>query len=178
MYPYKIPYRVKVIGLLVWVPLLIFGASGCNMDLSSLSRSGALPVVQAEEPSSVAVRSIPFLGDYGEALEISVREAKPMLVFFTLSNCASSRRMLETTFCNEEIKRLSTRFVCVKIDGAHAGELCRAKNITSFPTILFQNSHEQELQRLSGSQSSDQLTLQMHVMLQSTAAKTGSVVRK
>ena len=148
------------------------------MDHGPAQRGGGMPAAQVQEPAPAAQTQTDFLDDYRQAVDISIREAKPMLVFFTLSNCSSSKRMQETTFCDEEIRRLSHRFVCVRINGSKEAELCSEKRITSFPTILFQNSREQELQRLSGIQSPDQLALQMHVLIQSTAAKIGSVVRK
>ena len=165
---------ISVVALTV-----VFGITGCNRNFhDSLSQGQNRPIVHQDEAQSATYDTIAFLSDYREALDISMRDAKPMLVFFTLPNCGSSKKMLETTFCDEEIRRLSTRFVCVRIDGAKESGLCKSNDIQSFPTILFVNPRQQELQRLSGNQSPEQLALQMHVMIQSTAAKVGSVVRK
>lgn len=178
MTPIKLFIKIPTILGFFLAVVLLCAAGGCNSESNTLFRPGNLSAAHADETSVATPHPLNFVEDYSEALEVSIRDSKPMLVFFTLPNCASSKRMYDTTFCDEEINRLSSRFVCVRIDGAKEGELCRSKGITSFPTILFLNSREQELSRLSGTQTSDQLALHMHVMLQSTAVKVGAIVRK
>lgn len=86
--------------------------------------------------------------------------------------------MQDTTFSDAEVRRLSDRFVCVSIDGATDTELCEFYAVKNFPTTLILNAQGTELQRLSGKQTPAELVLQMHVAIQSTAAKGSQTVRK
>ncbi len=153
---------------------------GCGVDPPSVrktppTRHTVQRMVAAE---AVVRRPIQFLEDYRQAADISANEFKPLMMFFTLPHCANSQKMLETTFGDEEIQKLSQRFVCVRIDGSKETAFCKTQDIHNFPTLLFLTPQRQELQRLSGNLSPDQLALQMHVMIQSTAVKIGLVVRQ
>ena len=83
---------------------------------------------------------------------------------------------METTFRDDEIKRLAERFVCIHVDGAQESELCESLEISCFPTIILSNANGAEVRRLVGGQTSDQLALQMHVILQATALRSQTVV--
>lgn len=166
--------------LLVGV-LLTVGILGCSVDHTAVPQ--ARPVVGAStekdkpKTASSAAKPMTFLTNYRQGIELARSESKPALVFFTLPNCANSKKMMESTFSDEEIVRLSSRFVCILVDGSESPELCEASQIKGFPTILFLSPQGAELQRLAGKQSPDQLALQMHVAIQSTAAKTAAAVR-
>jgi len=186
--------------LLIVILLGLFtGISGCNTDIQPLPSMEVVSALPSNKPSSKPInkpsskpinkpsnnRAIPqettevcFLDDYRQGLETAKREAKLVLFFFTLPNSAASQRMMETTFRDEEIKRLSSRFVCIQIDGSKKSEFCKSMDIKGFPTVLFMNSQGEELQRLTGKLTPDQLALQMHVMIQTTAIKIGAVIRK
>jgi thioredoxin-related protein len=103
---------------------------------------------------------------------------KLVLLFFTIPSSDASQRMMETTFCDEEVKRLSNRFICIRVDGSKESDFCQSVGIKGFPTVLFMTPQGEELQRLAGKLTPDQLALPMHVMIQSTAIKTTSVNRK
>ena len=169
-------YR-KLIILSVFFLLSPVSMTGCNVEQLSRSLGESIP---ASPSTNVPVRlePIPFVSDPREGFKTAREEMKPMLVFFFLSNCVNSKRMLETTFQDAEIKRLSRNFVCVFMDGATDTAFCELYNVQGFPTILILNSQGVEMDRLSGRQTTEQLLLKMHVVIQSTAAKVGGPVRK
>jgi hypothetical protein len=151
--------------------LLPLGIVGCGLNTQPDTPK---PVM----PQPVVTKPVPFLDDYTGSLEAARREGKPVLAFFTIQNSAGSQRMLETTFCDDEIKRLASRFVCIIVDASKETNLCEVLGVTGFPTILLANSNGVEIQRLSGKQTPDQLALQMHVAIQSTAIKVAESSRK
>lgn len=166
---------VALATLLLWV---FFLASGCNVEQHSPVPATVCAVRGGDSVESVPTESVTFLNDYRLGLEAAHRESKPALLFFTVPNCVSSRRMLETTFRDREIRRLSDRFVCISINASADKELCGRYDIEGFPTILFVNAQGLEFQRLSGKQTAEQLSLQMHVAIQSTASRSGLAIRK
>ncbi len=154
-----------------------FHVLGCGAD-SHPPLQARRPTAPQKMETAPPSEGVHFLTDYPKALALSAQTDKPLLVFFTLPGCASSQKMLETTFGDEEIQKLSQRFICVLVDGAKETDSCKSNDIKSFPTILFFSPQRQELERLSGNQTPDQLALQMHVMIQSTAVKLGAIVRQ
>lgn len=170
--------KIKTPIISILLLLLLLGVSGCGSEGRSLAQiNSKFPLPKNESRPTEIVEAVLFLDNYMEAVETAQRECKPLLVFFRLPGCASSQRMMETTFRDKEIKRLSSRFVCVQIDASVHADLCESANITGFPTILFMNHQGMEFQRLSGKQTPDQLALQMHVAIQTTAAKVVTSVR-
>ena len=142
------------------------GLSGCGSVVP------AQIVLQTEKPEE----PISFLHDHKGGLEIARQERKPMLVFFSVPNNVGSQRMLETTFRDDEIKRLAERFVCIHVDGSQESDLCESLEVSSFPTILLANTSGAEVRRLTGGQTPDQLAVQMHVVLQTTALRPQTVI--
>ena len=66
---------------------------------------------------------VEFSTDFDEATRRAETENKPLLLFFMAQNCPHSQAMLDDAFSNEEIARLSRKFVCVEIDvNDEAGE--------------------------------------------------------
>lgn len=122
--------------------------------------------------------SVIFLSDFDSALRQAASETKPIMLFFALPDSSRSQAMLETTFENDEIKRLSRQFVCIQVNAIQDGRTCQRYQVDSFPTILILGPHGNELQRLPGRQTAEQLSLQMHVVIQSMAAQNTVTVRK
>jgi thioredoxin-related protein len=160
---------------------LFIGILGCNIKLQSMPSSDAVslsPNNGETDSTETTSESVCFLDDYRTGFESAKREMKLVLIFFTIPNSDVSQRMMETTFRDEEIKRLSNRFVCIRVDGSKESDLCKSIGIKGFPTVLFMTPQGEELQRLSGKLTPNQLALPMHVMIQSTAIKTGAIIRK
>ncbi|MDR1964589.1 MAG: thioredoxin family protein [Planctomycetaceae bacterium] len=161
--------------------VIVVGILGCNVKLQSMppSSSGAVTVLpKSNSENRPEITSVCFLDDYRQGLEIAKQEAKLVLIFFTIPNSDASQRMMETTFRDEEIKRLSNRFVCIRVDGSKESDFCKSIGIKGFPTVLFMTPQGEELQRLAGKLTPDQLALPMHVMIQTTATKIGSIIRR
>ena len=79
--------------------------------------------------------------------------------------------MLETTFSDEEIKKLAQWIVCIHVDGSQDTALCESLGISSFPTIILFDANGMEAKRLVGRQTPDQLAVQIHVLLQVMALR-------
>ena len=120
---------------------------------------------------------VAFMSDHDAGLEIARQERKPILLFFSVHGNAGSQRMMNTTFCDDEIKRLSEWLVCIHVDGSQESTLCESLGISSFPTIILSNVDGVEVRRLVGKQTPDQLAVQIHVLLQVLAQRPQAVGR-
>lgn len=162
--------KKNILKLLIFfaIPALI----GCGAErgpflLSTMSQGGSLRT-DAEPTDIVFV-------DFASGTRTA--SGRPMLVFFTLPQCAKAQQMMETTFSDKEIRKLSQRFVCILVDSSQNAALCEERNVSGFPTILLLSPQGAEIQRMSGHQNADQLSVQMQVALQSTASQLSSTVR-
>ena len=147
--------------LLITTTTACLGMSGC----------GGGGLAQPPQPVEEQKMSIAFLSDHSAGLEFARQERKPTLLFFFVPDNLGSQRMMETTFADNEIKRLAEKLVCILVDGSQETALCESLNITSFPTIILSNANGMEVRRLVGRQTPDQLAVQIHVLLQATALR-------
>ena len=165
--------KTNILKLLIFfvVPVLL----GCGTErspflLSTMSQNE--PRRTDREPAEIV-----FVNDFTLGMRTATEQGRPMLAFFTLPQCANAKQMMETTFCDKEIRKLSQRFVCVLVDSSQNATLCEERNVHGFPTILLLSPHGTEIQRMSGRQSADHLSVQMQVALQSTASQLNSTAR-
>jgi len=156
-----------------YILLLVLAVVVCSLLPGCSERSPAQipPAVEA------AKQPVAFLSDPSAGFEIARQERKPILLFFSVPDSAGSQRMMNTTFCDEEIKRLSEWLVCIHVDGSHESALCESLAISSFPTIILSNVDGVEVRRLVGKQTPDQLAVQIHVLLQVLAQRPQAVGR-
>ncbi|MDR1485432.1 MAG: thioredoxin family protein [Planctomycetaceae bacterium] len=108
---------------------------------------------------------VTFLDNFANACESARIEGKPLIVFFTLSDNESCKRSFEL-FRNNEIRRLSQHFICVSVDGILSGAICELYRVNGFPTVLILDSEGKEIQRLTGKETKEQLSIQMHIAIQ------------
>ena len=132
-------------------------------------------MAQIENQASHVVEFVCFIDDVRQGKEMAKSKRKPMLQFFSVPDSAGSQRMLETTFRDEEIRRLADWLVCIHIDGVVHSELCGQLNISSFPTTILSDADGAEIIRLIGRQTPDQLAVQIHVLLQAMALRPQSI---
>jgi hypothetical protein len=150
----------------ILLPIIAITACFCLSGCSGGSHAHTAP------PAEAANQPIAFLDNYTTGLEFARQERKPTLTFFSVPDNAGSQRMMETTFCDDEIKRLTEWLVCIHVDGSQESELCESLRISSFPTVILSNVNGAEVHRLVGRQTPDQLAVQIHILLQVIALRS------
>jgi len=130
------------------------------------------------EPAQTAIETpegkqpgVIFYDDFSEAQRIATQEKKPMFLFFYSPNCVFSQQMMKETFYDENVVKLSQRFVCVKIDESRQRKMCEEYDVKGTPTIQFMNPQGILLQRLTAKKTSSQLLHQMQIAIESLAAR-------
>ena len=91
--------------------------------------------------------------DYaGESLEEYAVEGKPIFLDFYADWCAPCKQMDRTTFQDDQVVELSTKFTMVKIDctapDLATNELMKKYNVTGMPTYIFLSSEGLEINSL------------------------------
>jgi len=166
MLPEKIMKNLYFL-LLVVVSAACLGLPGC----------GGGSRAQIPQPVEDKKQPIAFMIDHATGVELARQERKPTLTFFSVPENVGSQRMMDTTFCDDEIKRLAEKLVCIHVDGTRESTLCEKLEISSFPTIILSNASGMEVRRLIGRQTPDQLAVQIHILLQAMALRQQSTGR-
>jgi len=148
-----------------------FALIGCGAERGPF----LLPTITLKSDKEPA--AVRFCDDFEVSAWTAAEQDRPMLVFFVLPQCTNAQKMLKTTFSDKEIRELAQRFVCVLVDSSKNASLCEERHVKGFPMILLLSSHGAEIQRMSGFQNADELSVQMQVALQSTAVQLGSTIR-
>jgi thioredoxin-related protein len=120
--------------------------------------------------------SVTFLNDFDKARESARGGWKPLLVFFTLTDNESCKRSFEF-FNNQEIIKLAKHFVCVSVDGSSSRSVCELYRVSGFPTVLMLDPEGKEIQRLTGKETKEQLSVQMHIAIQLSTKTAENKVR-
>ncbi len=87
-------------------------------------------------------------GTHQEALDLAGKNHQPLVVVFSAAWCGNCKKLKESTFTNPKvISYLNRQFVCEEID-AEKGEgkvLAKKYGVTSYPTIVVVDMHENAL---------------------------------
>ncbi|MCS7304978.1 MAG: thioredoxin family protein [Thermoguttaceae bacterium] len=149
---------------------------GCNWP-------GIEPASQGEQPSSLSLPTekahVSFLTDYAEAVELARQWEKPLLVLFTASWCPFSRQMLQESFRDPQITRLSKQFICIQVDIEQNPSLAQKHQVRVLPAVQILSSRGVIVCRLNGYLSAKQLTdsLQQSIQLLASRPQTEATLR-
>lgn len=114
---------------------------------------------------------IPFLTEYSEAVEIAKQWNKPILLVFTASWCPFSQQMLQHTFRDPEVVRLSKQFVCVQIDIEKTPQLVNSFRVRNLPTVQILSPAATSLVARQGYLSEKELAVYLQQTLHAIAAR-------
>ncbi|MHB9037706.1 MAG: thioredoxin family protein [Armatimonadota bacterium] len=95
-------------------------------------------------------KSIDWKTDFGKAVKAAQKAKKPLLVDFYTEWCGWCKKLDQDTYTNEDVIRLSKKFVCVKVDGDKHRDLVEKYKIDGYPAILFLDSKSKEVKRVVG----------------------------
>ena len=144
-------------------------AGGCDAGRQR-GPEAATPAAVSSQPEGPNLR-LAFVNGYLRGYEEARNQGKPMLVLFTVSGCGYCEQMIREASADEQVVRLSARFVCILVDADQEPEICREFRVRGYPTIQFISPRGVPLNRLMGRTPSDQLAVQMQAALQATASR-------
>lgn len=121
---------------------------------------------------------VQFKTDLAAGLSTASANQKPVLLFFAAENCPFSRKMLDETFADSEVRRLSQSFVCIRIDPDkdNLGLLGKDYRVAGTPTIQFLSAEGGDLLQTARFQSASELKNQMEKVLHSVAWRRENLV--
>ncbi len=122
--------------------------------------------------SYLAHGELQFVVGYRQGYAESVRQSKPMLLYFTAKWCEYCRQMAEEAFTHPQVVSLSNQFVCVLIDADVEPEVCRQFQVTGYPTIQFLSPRGVPLERVVGKKPGHQVMMAMQAALQHVARRS------
>ncbi|MCJ7507533.1 MAG: thioredoxin fold domain-containing protein [candidate division Zixibacteria bacterium] len=85
-----------------------------------------------------------------EGKQLAQKEHKGLIVEFFKDDCPWCKRMDDSTFVVENVRKLNWNYVFVKIDGKAETTLVSQYGITGYPTSIVFSSPDKELDRIIG----------------------------
>gem|GEM_PF-307042 len=122
----------------------------------------ALPTPKSTPPGGIPLRTLQDLAnanqvealkwntDLETALALAARHNKPVLVYFTMPQCAWCRRLDAEVLQHPEVRKRLSSFVLVKLDLAVDEKAAARFRIRSTPTLLLLSPEGRETQKLEG----------------------------
>lgn len=87
---------------------------------------------------------------YEEGVQIAKNNNKHVLIDFYTDWCIYCKDMDENTYSDQRVIEKAKEFVCVKVDGDARQDLVARYGITGYPTTVFLDHLENEINRVSG----------------------------
>jgi len=94
--------------------------------------------------------AISWKHDLKAALKQAEKKKKPVLVDFYTDRCGWCKKMDKDTYAAAKVKKLATKFICVKINGDDNAVLAKKYSIRGYPLTIFFNSSGKVVKRISG----------------------------
>ena len=158
------PHRGLQIVVLVGLAM----STGCEAG----REAGNAPRTRGSLSEHDAVRAdLLFVRGYVRGYEQARREEKPMLVLFTVQGCGYCEQMIREASADEQVVRLSKRFVCILVDADLEPEICRDFRVRGYPTVQFISPRGVPLNRMMGKTPAQQLAVEMQAALEATATR-------
>lgn len=83
-----------------------------------------------------------------EAKKVAEKEHKGLIVDFYREDCKWCKRMDDSTFVAENVRKLSWDYVFVKLDAKVETSLVKEESISGLPTVIIYSSPKRELDRI------------------------------
>lgn len=143
--------------------------AGC--DARCPAGNPACQAPAASSPADPTPEGLLFVRGYLQGYERAREAGQPMLVFFTAPGCSYCKQMVREASADQQVVRLSRRFVCILVDADTEPEVCREFRVRAYPTVQFMSPRGVPLNRVTGKTPASQLATQMQAALQATASR-------
>lgn len=107
-------------------------------------------------PDRAAKRSgkkVDFLHDYKEALAIAKKNKQNLFIDFETTWCGPCKTMDKWVYTADDVISVTTKIVCVKVDGDDNRDLVKKYDVTGYPTLILVSPDGNVLKKVSGYQS-------------------------
>lgn len=171
--------RLRWLTAMAWLWLL---SAGCEIrdaaDVPNANRGRPFEATDTDLlPEGTAAGRIVF-ESFERGWLASRAQQKPLLVFFTAGWCKFCRQMINETFTQDAVVRLSGSFVCVLVDADAEPQICREFEVHGFPTVQFVSPSGVRLNRVTGKQPAQQFIAQMNAALNTIARRPELAIRR
>jgi len=146
----------KVLVLMIILVALI----GCSKSEKQVE------VKQTEQPE------MNWVYDIEAGIATAKTENKLLMVEFMATWCPPCKEMEATTFINKNVVEIASKFVTVRIDVDHQGEVANSYNCNAgkyggvgIPNILFMDHQKNRIKHIIGYKTPEQLTAVMDSVL-------------
>lgn len=165
-----------------WHCLLTLGLGlfvlGCDTNARTPADGATSARFESGDPRLLPPATVGFVEGYYQGYAAANQQGKPLMAFFTSDACRFCREMVQTAFTDQDVIRLSERFVCVRVDADLEADVCREFRIEAFPTVVFLSPRGVPLNRFTGRRSGAELATEMQDALDATARRAAYNARE
>jgi len=113
------------------------------------------------EPASSKIK---WVYDYRQGIEQAKESGKPVMLFFSASWCPPCKILLTTVFSDEDVARVSERFINIYVDVDEDTRTRTKYKIREIPAIFFLNSNGEMIEKFSGARTASQFIKTMNAI--------------
>ncbi|MFH1753210.1 MAG: thioredoxin fold domain-containing protein [Candidatus Omnitrophota bacterium] len=122
--------------------------------------------VEASPPEEEAPSKISWVDNYDKGMSRAKKTNKPAMVDFYTGWCGWCKKLDNETYKDKEVLSLTSKFVCIKVDGDKNKDLTKRFNVRGYPTVLFLSPGGKEIGRLPGFLPAEPFAQKMKKLLQ------------
>jgi len=136
--------------LLLCLSLALVG-SGCTR------KQAATSLTPAASTGASQTTAIAWLHSYEDGLKQAKQDGKPLMVDVFATWCGPCKKLDEEVFSRADIGEQGKQFVAVKVDGDLHQDVVKKLEVSGYPTTVFLTADEQELGRVRGAVSYEEM---------------------
>src|SRR5262245_61812509 len=102
-------------------------------------------------PRPALAEDVHWFADAGDAWRTAKKEKRPLLIYFTASDCHWCNEMRTKTLGDADVaKEISKSFVAVSVKGESDEELAETFDVKVYPTVVIVSPEKKVLARMVG----------------------------
>jgi thiol:disulfide interchange protein len=124
----------------VFILLVSMIGSGC--------KGGSQKIIQSTEKETTM--QIQWVYSLSDGLKLAKEKNKPLMVYFYADWCGWCKKLEMETYRDSEVMKLSSNFVCVKVNTDRNIDESRKYKVSGLPTIVFLKSDGKIIEKVIG----------------------------
>jgi thiol-disulfide isomerase/thioredoxin len=129
-----------------------------NPGMTRQEEEAARDLMAVDRRAPHSGKQVNFLHDFEKAYDLASKEKKAMLLDFETTWCGPCKMMDQWVYNADAVVEKSHVLVAVKVDGDRRRDLVKKYQVGAYPTIILIGTDGNELKRVVGYQSVEQMT--------------------
>ncbi len=130
--------------------MIVFLLVGMLVSACKIRKDGQATEQPAEKAQEMEASPINWIYSLDEGLKLAQGSQKPLMVYFYVDWCGWCKKLDREVYANPEIVKLSSGFVCVKVDAEKYPADAQKYEVTAYATIIFMKANGDVIEKIVG----------------------------